>query len=1285
MQRLFNDGWSFRKTGTDCSYQEALEGSGWKRVDIPHDWLIHQVNDLYETSTGWYRKRFFAADTMKTRILRFEGVYMDTTVYVNGQTAGEWKYGYSTFEIEIGSLLRKGDNEIVVRVDHRAPNSRWYSGAGIYRNCYLLEHAGAYIKSDSVYFHAKNIRPANYTNHSQNANDTQASNHKNDAQYDLKNGGEWEVRLSCEAACGSGVEGNAQTIYANVGAQSVREARGTTAGVPRMRTGQRTYLVRYTAVDDEGNVLFTAEGAPDSEVCLTVEHPELWDIDDPKLYTLETVLFCGGEEADRHCCRIGFRTITFLPDSGFWLNGKNTKIHGVCLHHDLGALGAAVNRTALRRQLAAMKEMGANAVRTSHNMPAVELMELCDEMGILVDSEAFDMWDLSKTGYDYARFFSEWYQKDVASWVRRDRNHPSVIMWSIGNEIYDTHVSERGEEVTKALCAEVKKHDPWGNAYTTIGSNYIEWEGAQKCAQHIELVGYNYGEALYQRHHERYPDWCIYGSETAARVQSRGIYHFPKSAAYITHDDLQCSSLENCRAGSSERTAQTSIIADRDTPFCAGQFIWTGSDYIGEPSPYATKNAYYGQIDTAGFRKDSYYLYQAAWTDKPVLHLLPYWDFNDGQLIDVMVYTNQPFVELFLNGESLGKKETGTGYSADWQVPYQKGTLRAAAYDESGTLILEDETTSFGEPARLVLSPDKERLKADGEDLIFLTISAQDADGVFVANAKNRVNVTVGGAGRLVGLDSGDSTDYDEYKGISKRLFGGKLLAMIAGKDHGGEIRVRVTSPGLPDAEFTLYAEDAERPAGMSDAFTENMPYAQADVTRACVGMNVTGDVQTCETETVEDIRTCCGAETAEDMQACVAETTEDIPVRKIELSAERQSFDAEHTETEVTAVVFPAQAAYDIEWRAVTQTGVETNIAEVIPVEGSDNSTADAGQCSLGAADIKECSLGEADTGRCSQDTAEKPTGNKSAERTQNSGCALVRVCGDGVFRLRCYSRNGKLMPDVISELEMEVSGLGSAVIHPYGALVKGSLYNMSTGPLDEVSEGGVKVCEKDRCIVGFRNVSFGRAGADRFCVHIIQWHCNEPFSFALWDGMPGTKGAEKLGNFTYQADFVWQTYIPNSYQLNRRLKGIKDLCFEFEETGRRVYFGGFSFEGQEEAYAEIAACEYSGIRGDSYLAEEDAVRHIGNNVFMEFDGLDFSNGAKCVTVKGKTHHVQDSVHLRVIGEWGEVKEILEFTETGEDAETTFPVQIPTGMADVKFDFLPGCDFDFVSFRFEA
>lgn len=1121
MKKLFNDGWSFKKTDIDLPYDEALKNEGWKRVDIPHDWLIHQTGALYETGAGWYRKVFSVQDAKPVRIIRFEGVYMDTEVYVNGKKAGEWKYGYSTFEFYITALLLTGENEIVVKVSHRAPNSRWYSGAGIYRNVYLIEHKGPYIKSDSVYFSAE------------------------------QNGADWNVRLFCEAV------------------------------------GNGELSVSYAIKDADGGTLLTVSGAPDAELTGAVKNPRLWDTEAPNLYTLETRLFDGEKETDSTTCKVGFRTIEFKPDSGFWLNGKNIKIKGVCLHHDLGALGAAVNKAATRRQLSAMKEMGANAVRTSHNMPSAELMDLCDEMGMLVDSEAFDMWELKKTDYDYARFFDDWYKKDVASWVRRDRNRPSVIMWSVGNEIYDTHASARGAEVTRLLCDEVRKHDYNRNAYTTIGSNYIEWEGAQNCAREIEAVGYNYGEYLYDEHHAKYPSWCIYGSETASRVQSRGIYHFPKSAAYITHDDLQCSSLENCRAGLTERTAQTSIIADRDTPFCAGQFIWTGSDYIGEPSPYSTKNSYYGQIDTAGFKKDSYYLYQAAWTDKTVLHLLPYWDFNDGQLIDVMVYTNQPFAELFLNGKSMGKKAVDGIYSADWQIPYEKGEIKAVSYDKDGNITFEDCQKSFGEPAAIRLTPDKTALNADGEDIIFLDISAYDADGVFVANAKNRVNIEVSGAGRLVGIDSGDSTDYDEYKATAKKLFGGKLLAMIAGKNYDGEINIKVTSDGLPDALLTLNAYGTDFPEGASDAFEEN----------------------------TQSVR------------------TREFPVRKIELCAPVNHFDQNVTEVKVKAKILPANAEYDLEWAAVTETGVITNIAEV--------------------------------------------TGD-------NEG-AIVRVCGDGIFRLRCYCRNGKPHPDVISELEMDVSGLGSVTVNPYAGLIKGSLYNISLAKLDEVSEGGVKVGTGDRNVVGFKNVNFGRSGSDCFTVNIINWHNNDEINFSLWNGIPHADGSEKLGDFVYRADFVWQTYIPNSFRLERKLKGVKDLCFEFEPGNKRIYFGGFEFDGGEEAYSEISACDNSNIRGDSFTETADAIEKIGNNVFMDFDGFDFTRGIKSITVKGRTRNTNDSVHLRIIGGNKEIKEILEFTKSGEYVEKTFEIGSIEGTADVKFDFLPGCDFDFMSFKFNA
>ena len=653
---------------------------------------------------------------------------------------------------------------------------------------------------------------------------------------------------------------------------------------------------------------------------------------------------------------------------------------------------------------------------------------------------------------------------------------------------------------------------------------------------------------------------------------------------------MQCSCLENCRAGISERTAQTSIIADRDTPFCAGQFIWTGSDYLGEPSPYSTKNSYYGQIDTAGFRKDSYYLYQAAWTNKTVLHLMPYWDFNDGQIIDVMVYTNQPYAELFFNGKSLGKKAVEGIYSADWQLPYQKGELKAVSYGKDGKITAEDSVCSFSDTAEIRLTPDKTVLKADGDDMIFLDISAYDFDGIFVANARNRVIVEVSGAGRLVGLDSGDSTDYDEFKSTSKKLFGGKLLAMIAGKDHGGEITVKVTSAELPEASLTLSAEDAAIPDGSANAFEENCP----------VG------------------------------------TMKEIPVRKIELSATAQHFDGQLTETEVTAKILPENADYSVEWAAVTETGVITNLATV--------------------------------------------------ETAKENNCkANVKVFGDGKFRLRCYCRNGKPDPEAISELEMDVQGLGSVAIDPYAGLVRGSLYNMSPSQLDEVSEGGVKIERGYGNIVGFRNVDFGRGGSDRFSVTLINWHNNDEVKFSVWSGMPHENGSEKLGDFAYCADFIWQTYIPNSFKLDRPLKGVKDLCFEFEDSEKRIYFGGFLFEGGDESYSEICAADFSNIRGDSFTSTENGVEHIGNNVFIDYDGFDFSNGITSITVKGKTRNANDSVHMRIIGENSEVKEILEFSKSEDYVEKTFTVHSLTGKADIKFDFLPGCDFDFMSFRFNA
>jgi beta-galactosidase len=361
----------------------------------------------------------------------------------------------------------------------------------------------------------------------------------------------------------------------------------------------------------------------------------LWDIDSPNLYFLKSELSLNGEVIDAAETRFGFREIQFTQNDGFFLNGRRVKLCGVCQHHDTGALGAVADKDAIKRQLLLLREMGVNAIRTAHNPPAAVFMELADTMGFLVMSELTDMWQLPKTEYDYARFFDGWVEKDAASWIRRDRNCPSVIMWSVGNEIYDTHADfEAGAATLKKLMALVSEHDPDTHARVTLGSNYMPWENTQKCADIIKLIGYNYAEYLYGEHHSAHPDWLIYGSETGSTVQSRGVYHFPYSKPLLADDDMQCSALGNSSTSWGAKSVEAFLTDDRDAEFSLGQFVWTGTDYIGEPTPYQTKNSYFGHIDTAGFPKDSFYVIKSAWTDykkAPFVHIFPYWDFSRGQ------------------------------------------------------------------------------------------------------------------------------------------------------------------------------------------------------------------------------------------------------------------------------------------------------------------------------------------------------------------------------------------------------------------------------------------------------------------------------------------------------------------------------------------------------------------------------------------------------------------------------------------------------------------------------
>ena len=787
--KLFNQNWTFLKTAPGTELSDIINRKGeFQAVDIPHDWLIYQAQNLYEHSTGWYRKLVRLEDLQvgegERAILRFDGVYMDSTFYVNGQKVGDWKYGYSMFWFDITDYLTEGENELLMQVRFQSPNSRWYSGAGIYRNVWLKVYPKAYLPLDGTYVHTEYL---------------------GDGKYLLDIETECAGALTEATACAYKLY-DQDGLYKDLGMAQHRVTKEVTV----CRPGE--------AGRKEAVQMFCLQA--------TLEDVKEWSLEEPNCYKLVAELAETGDdvpEAEAQCTvfdsqqiTVGFRRMEFDPATGFYLNGKHVKVNGVCEHHDFGCLGSVYSTEAMRRKFEILRAMGVNALRTSHNMPAAELMELADEMGFLIVDEAFDMWERKKTDYDYGRFFKEWAETDVASWIRRDRNHPCLLMWSIGNEIYDTHADAHGQEITHRLIGFVRDHDPKGNGQITIGSNFMPWENAQKCADIVKYAGYNYGEKYYETHHEEHPDWIIYGSETASLVQSRGIYRFPLKQSMLADEDEQCSAIGNSSTSWGARSVETCISKDRDMEFSFGQFLWTGFDYIGEPTPYHTKNSYFGQIDTAGFPKDSYHVFQAEWTDvkkAPMVHLYPYWDFNEGQTIDVRACTNADSVELFVNGRSFGRHfidhKHGEDLQGTWQVAYEPGEITAVAYDESGAELCRESRHSFGDAMKLVVEVDKQELRGDGEDLAFITIRVVDKDGYPVENAMNYVEVLVTGAGRLLGLDNGDSSDFEEYKGNVRKLFNGKLLAVIGSKTEAGEVKVFVNGKGLESAGLTLQAKDA--------------------------------------------------------------------------------------------------------------------------------------------------------------------------------------------------------------------------------------------------------------------------------------------------------------------------------------------------------------------------------------------------------------------------------------------------------------------------------------------
>ncbi len=1113
MQRLLNDGWSFVKLPAGSSQEDALEAA-WEEVSLPHDFLIAQHENLYETADGWYRRELQVEqrDADKVWLIRFDGVYMDCDVLLNGEIVCTHRYGYTAFDADLTGYIHPGENVLMVHIRHRSPNSRWYSGAGIYRDVNLHVLEKRYMPLDGTYV-------------------TMA--HEGDT---------WTVNIETELIG----PGNMQPVHC--------------------------------LCDADGHTVAQCQGTSASMV---LETPRLWSLEDPFCYQLVTTL--GQQEIRQN---VGFRDIAYDADEGLFLNGKHVKLHGVCLHHDLGALGAAFHEKAARRQLEAMQRMGVNALRTSHNPPAQKLMDLCDEMGLLVVDEAFDMWERPKTTYDYARFFGDCVEADVASWVRRDRNHPCLLMWSIGNEILDTHVDQRGQEVTAMLHRLVRLHDPKGNAKVTIGSNFMPWEGAQKCAGLVETVGYNYGEKYYAAHHEAHPEWIIYGSETASALSSRGVYRFPASAPILSDEDLQCSSLGNSTSSWGTRDMRHCLVDDLNTPYSLGQFLWSGIDYIGEPTPYHTRSCYFGMMDTAVFPKEYWYLCKGIWTDEPMAHIGVHWDWNPGQMIDVAVMTTGVACELLLNGQSLGVKQVDRRDAENclpiWHVAFQPGELRARAYDANGILLAEDVCHTPGDSRQIVLSAQDETLLADGQDMTFVTISMADGQGHPVENAVDRVHVQVEG-GVLLGLDNGDSTDLEGYKSSTRRLFGGKLLAIIGAPDTPGTVRVTVTSPGKEPTTLEIAAKQTNGRLGSAT----HRPYDTTDMPR-------------------------------------------DVPVRKIELTPMgSRNLNADQTSVSFRVRCLPEEADQQpISYRITTDKGIDSPCA-VVEVE---------------------------------------------------NGVVTVHGKGDGLVYLRASCCNGYNHPRVISQQEINISGLGMPNLNPYGFISAG-LYTLSDGDISSGNEQGVSFSRDGYSMVGFEQVDFGPVGSDEIELPIFALD-GKMYEITVWLGDP-RNGGQVLAVLAYQKPCRWNVYQPQTYKLPCMLKGVQTICFSMKE---KVHLKGFTFTRQSRAWQKLSALEADTVYGDSFRRGDVGIMDIGNNVSLVFAGMDFgtANHAR-LTLEGATPLETNPVTIRFENEQGETLTTLAQFRGGGPTCQTFDVDVLGGVCTISLVFLPGSRFDFFGFQFEA
>jgi len=789
-EQLLNKNWRFAKGDIPEASQENYNDAKWQPVDVPHDWAIYgpfdRSNDLQRVAVtqnlekhasektgrtgglpyagvGWYRTHFSipaGEDSDKQVALLFDGAMSEARVYVNGKEACYWAYGYNSFYCDITGLLNKdtGVNTLAVRLENKPQSSRWYPGAGLYRNVHLITTGkihvpvwGAYITTPHVSEAFASVR----------------------LQTTVENAGNSNIRIETQIVAPDG------TIAAE---------KKDTRKINHSQPFEQNFIVNA---------------------------PQLWSPETPYLYKAVSKIYNGEQLVDEYTTRFGIRSIEIIADKGFYLNGKLRKFQGVCNHHDLGPLGTAVNTAALRRQLTLLKDMGCDAIRTSHNMPAPELVELCDEMGFMMMVEPFDEWDIAKCENGYHRFFDEWAEKDMVNMLHHYRNNPSVVMWSIGNEV-PTQCSPEGYKVASFLQNICHREDP--SRPVTCGMDQATCVLGNGFAALLDIPGFNYRTQRYQEAYNLLPQNLLLGSETSSTVSSRGVYKFPpEKKSNAKYSDRQSSSYDLEYCPWSNLPDEDFALAE-DYPWTMGQFVWTGFDYLGEPTPYdnddwPNHSSMFGIIDLASIPKDRYYLYRSVWNKNVnTLHILPHWTWKgkEGEVVPVFVYTNYPSAELFVNGKSQGRQSKNNEslqnrYRLMWMnVVYEPGELKAVAYDSTGKAVEEQIIRTAGKPHRLEVIADRTELAADGQDLAYLTVRVVDKDGNLCPEDGRLIRFSVAGSGKYRAAANGDPTCLDSFQSPQMHAFGGQLTAIVQSGENAGNIVFEAKAGGLKAGKISL-------------------------------------------------------------------------------------------------------------------------------------------------------------------------------------------------------------------------------------------------------------------------------------------------------------------------------------------------------------------------------------------------------------------------------------------------------------------------------------------------